>query len=273
MQTSGAEAGKVAAKAAGIMELCRWCVKAPRRNADSDLCAGCARCAQPDCGRTDGPFKVHAKAIYCDPHGTALFEAQSAAHDAADLEKRLKAAGFYPRHKDATLERLHADQRDVARRYLAEPSGTFIVSGTAGTGKTWTGVAIARELIRRGGTARWHSVPWMFASIRDWMAEKGGRNEFRLTDFVDDLLSYDHIVLDDLGAHRATDWAVETLYLVLERWELLDKPGGLIVTTNLDLETISATFGDRIASRLAKGCKIAPMEGVDRRVAAARRPA
>jgi DNA replication protein DnaC len=269
MQQSRVAMDSVKTKAAVAAMACRWCHKAPRRSPESELCTDCARCSKPECGSTDGRFTIIGEQLLCKDHAEEALEAKRAEHERRELAKKFEAAGFYARHKDVAYERLEPAQQTAADMYLGCPDCTIIYSGPAGTGKTWTSVAVAKRLIVRGHTVRWMSVPWMFASLRDWMAENG-RSEFKLTKYVDSLLAFDYVVLDDLGAHRATDWAVETLYLILERWENLNKQGGLIVTTNLTLEGISATFGDRIASRLAEGCRFIPMTGDDKRLRARR---
>jgi len=52
------------------------------------------------------------------------------------------------------------------------------------------------------------------------------------------------LVLDDLGAHNATGWAVEKLFQIIDYRYIRKLP--TVVTTNLDLEDLD----DRIRSRL-----------------------
>jgi hypothetical protein len=40
----------------------------------------------------------------------------------------------------------------------------------------------------------------------------------------------------------------------------------MIVTSNLDLEAISAEIDDRVASRLSEACEIIKLDGADHRV-------
>jgi DNA replication protein DnaC len=246
---------------------CGWC-KDQEVAPGQKLCPGCSPCAA-SCGAIypdKAPFRQAGRALYCTDCYPTAAEAAELARAAAEAARIAKAAGLSPAHRHVTLERLTPGQRETAARYMAIPAGNLLLTGAAGTGKTWTAVAILRGLMARSGASgRWLSMPWLFASIRDWMAE-GPRSTFRLTQYVDEVLNHDYVVLDDLGAHRATDWAIETLYLILHRWELLDKPGGLIVTTNLELSGISDAFGDRIASRLAQGCQLVRMDGPDLRL-------
>lgn len=249
--------------------LCGWCRDRPATRGTPpklcDTCGVCAACSAPYPERVPA-LKSVGKQLYCEacePQAKYEFETR---RETQEIEKITKAAGLMPAHRKVSLACLRENQRAAAIQYLEQPYGNLMLVGESGTGKTWTAVAILRELMKRSGAAgRWLSVPWLFASIRDWMADEHA-SRFKLTQYVDSLLNHDYIVLDDLGAHRATDWAIETMYLVLHRWELLEKPGGLIVTTNLSLEEISKAFGDRIASRLAHCCRLVKLEGQDLRL-------
>jgi DNA replication protein DnaC len=183
------------------------------------------------------------------------------------LESRLKDAGFYKAHWAALIETLNGGQNKIASEYLASPRGNLFLTGASGCGKTWLSVAIIRRLIVGGFAAKFISLPWMFAMLRDSIAKEGGG--FALTRYIEKLLSYDYLLLDDLGANRATDWAVETLYLILDQWEANDKPG-LIITSNLALDEVSRLFSDRIASRISRGAQIIHVTEKDRRAAVKR---
>jgi DNA replication protein DnaC len=59
-----------------------------------------------------------------------------------------------------------------------------------------------------------------------------------------------HLVLDDLGRERQTEWVQETLYLVLNaRYE---HGRATTITTNLDLDSLRRRIGEPILDRLAE---------------------
>jgi DNA replication protein DnaC len=60
------------------------------------------------------------------------------------------------------------------------------------------------------------------------------------------------LVLDDLGAEKATDWVRDRLYLIVNRRYENSKP--LIVTTNCDDVELRDRVGPRIVSRLYEMC-------------------
>lgn len=239
------------------MRSCDLCFKNPRRNDTSRLCVECFKCT--GCGASDAPtlFQSHAglMCVKCiEP-----IRAESAKRGAA---KRIENAGFYKAHEKISFDLLDDRQKKVANSYLNLPVGNMIINGSSGSGKTWTAIATTKRLIEGGASAKYLSVPWMFAFIRDCI---GHDKNFQITEYVNSLLDYDYIVLDDLGAHRATDWAIETLYLILDQWESHEKKG-LICTTNLGMDEIAKTFSDRIASRLAASCRLIKLDGDDKRL-------
>ena len=239
---------------------CAFCGKNPPRMLSS-LCETCAVCVT--CGTKESPSYLRASVgLLCvECNDKAKAKAQEV-KDKWEADARIAAAGFYKAHEKVSFDVLDSRQKSVATQYLAIPFGSLIINGTSGSGKTWTAVAVAKKLMERGSTAKYLSVPWMFAFIRDCTFHD---KNFQITEYVQSLLNYDYIVLDDLGAHRATDWAIETLYLILDQWEANEKKG-IICTTNLSMDEIAKAFSDRIASRLAASCKLIKLDGDDKRI-------
>ncbi len=71
------------------------------------------------------------------------------------------------------------------------------------------------------------------------------------------------VVLDDLGAERPTDWAIEqTFVLVNSRYEAM-RP--TVITSNLSLEDLAETLGPRVVDRLTDMVRVVPLNGKSRR--------
>ena len=70
-----------------------------------------------------------------------------------------------------------------------------------------------------------------------------------------DILNYvkqcDLLIIDDLGIESVKPFVKEKLFNLIDTRYRTDKP--MIVTSNLTLEEIKVTFGDRVADRL-RGC-------------------
>lgn len=74
------------------------------------------------------------------------------------------------------------------------------------------------------------------------------------------------LLIDDLGVGRDTEFAVTTIYEIIDgRYQA--KSGGLIVTSNLSLDALAQKLGDdRIPSRLAQMCRVFSLTGKDHRL-------
>lgn len=77
------------------------------------------------------------------------------------------------------------------------------------------------------------------------------------------------LALDDVGAERPTDWAVETLTTLLDARTAEGLP--TVVTSNYSLGRLRDLWGGvagaRVASRLAGACERIEVDGPDRRIA------
>lgn len=141
-------------------------------------------------------------------------------------------------------------------------SANLILMGPVGTGKSHAALAAAREWLARRydelrGTSdpvfQVHQVVELLDAMRPGGDDQVGARAARAR----------LLLLDDLGAERATEWAGERLYgLVNRRW--LD---GLatIVTTNVPAPDLTGALGDRVLSRLAGGATVLRLTGPDRR--------
>lgn len=72
------------------------------------------------------------------------------------------------------------------------------------------------------------------------------------------------IMLDDIGAEKATEWVEEFIYLVVNKRYENEHP--MIFTSNLPLSQLAEKIGDRTVSRIKEMCHIIKLDGEDRRL-------
>lgn len=132
--------------------------------------------------------------------------------------------------------------------------------GSCGTGKTHLACMVAqRAIIDLALRAEYIQPGRLLRRVRG----KTGDEE---QEEIDRLAKLDVLVLDDLGAEKDTEYAVQILYEVIDG-RVMSYKNGLVVTSNLSLPELAKKFGDdRLPSRLAGLCKVVEITGNDWRL-------
>lgn len=107
---------------------------------------------------------------------------------------------------------------------MQEHNSGLLLWGNTGTGKTYAAACIANYLIDCGTPAMVTSFPRILNA--GWDKQE----------IIDQMHYYPLVVIDDLDVERSTEYAMETVYMVIDERYKAKKP--LIVTTNLTLEEL-----------------------------------
>jgi DNA replication protein DnaC len=127
--------------------------------------------------------------------------------------------------------------------------------GPAGTGKTHLAVLIAQE----SENVKFVKIPKLLLSLKANFDGKGYENE----QIIERLSKIPVLILDDLGAEKATEWVAETLYILIDERYGNMKP--TIITSNYSLSELSERLGDRIVSRIMEMCRVIEIKTSDKR--------
>lgn len=139
----------------------------------------------------------------------------------------------------------------------------LLLWGNTGNGKTYAAAAIANALIDRGIPALVTSFPKILSAVTGLFA--GERAEY-----IDSLANYKLLVIDDLGAERQSEFALEIVYSVIDARYKSGLP--LIITTNLSVQELRGCTDmqyRRIYDRVLEMCVPLNVTGESRRKAAA----
>lgn len=169
-----------------------------------------------------------------------------------------------PVYGDPTLHKLRTGDRrhpavdativDRLEAWAENPTGNLVIVGPVGTGKTFAAWATLRRVFGHDTDVYGVGAVDMFDMLRP-----GGDD-----DLSNRLRDVGVLFIDDLGAHRESEWVDERLYaLINHRWEQ-QRP--VVLTANVpDVGGLKDLIGERAYSRLTGGATVVAMYGADRR--------
>ncbi|MEU7179493.1 MULTISPECIES: ATP-binding protein [Streptomyces] len=179
------------------------------------------------------------------------------------------SAGMPPRYQAAVADhpQVLAWARAVAEVAVAPSPGarrqvttgpSLLMAGVVGAGKTHQAYGAVRRLVQSGVGVRWRATTAadLYADLRP---RPGVDSERELAAVGRCPL----LIIDDLGAAKASEWVEEVTYRLINRRYNHMLP--TLITTNLAIKDLRAYLGDRVTSRLAQMTTRVEFEPVDRR--------
>ena len=167
--------------------------------------------------------------------------------------------------------------RGYAREFPAGKKAGILLMGEPGTGKTHLAVAAFRALLAKGFEGRFFDYQNLLDRIRSGYDEASNSSD---KEAYREAMDTDILLLDDLGAHRVTDWVEDTVTSIITY--RCNNRKALIATTNLidgdagytthektgtgkiDYRTtLTERIGPRARSRLFEMCRIIKMPLVE----------
>lgn len=150
------------------------------------------------------------------------------------------------------------DGYDAVVKYAAITSGTLVLYGTYGTGKTHLLAALCNELIRQQMPCLFVAAPKLFETIQEHIS----RGE-PWVHIVQRAITTQFLVIDDIGKAKLSDHRKEVYFAIIDERTKAGKP--IAISMNGDLKDLHKFVGGACASRLSIK-RIAPkMAGEDYR--------
>ncbi len=134
----------------------------------------------------------------------------------------------------------------------------LLLMGNAGTGKTFVSSCIANRALERGKTVFYQTAFKLFETFE---SAKFKRDDDEASDVVKYVYDVDLLIIDDLGTEFVTQFTAASLFDIINTRIISGK--STIISTNLDFETLSEMYSQRIASRFIGEYKILQTFGED----------
>lgn len=195
----------------------------------------CGNCHTPKQYRVNLMGEIRVIGCLCDCRNKKM-EEEKARQMAAEERIRvdsLRVAGIADKSlRNCRFENANKSQAiEQCRRYanrwneVRENNIGLLLWGDTGGGKTFAAACIANRLIDKG-------IPTLITSFPRILAAKYSDRD----DLLYKISKFPALVIDDLGAERGTEAALEVVYAVIDERYKSGKP--LIVTTNLPIDKI-----------------------------------
>lgn len=211
----------------------------------------------------EAPVKVP---VMCDCKQREVEAEKAELQKFTDMEvvQRLRKESLIsPEFESATFSNFREDRENaynlkLCRRYaerfnvMMEKNQGLIFYGNVGTGKTFAAACIANHLLARGVPVVMTSFIKLLSAMQTFGTDK--------EKLIADLNRAHLLIIDDLGAERETDFALENVYNIIDsRWRA-KRP--LILTTNLTIKEIREPVNTRYARIYDRLSNMYPLEFV-----------
>lgn len=186
----------------------------------------------------------------------------------AEIRDRIREANLPQRFLRLRLAELdESEARTKALVYaenfkqLSREGKGLLVAGPTGTGKTQLVVSLAVDLIERHIFSpvrpKFTTCFKLLELHKDAMRDEAAQHELNL------ILSSQLVIVDDVGAHRLSDFDFAVLNAFVDQRYAEMRP--VVLTTNLSKADLKECIGERSVSRLSEMCETIVLTGGDRR--------
>lgn len=152
--------------------------------------------------------------------------------------------GVSPR---ANMERNFDVCRDFARQF-SRGSGSLLLSGGTGLGKTFLSACIAREVSDHGFSVVYDTAAHVFQQFESGKFGRDNPYEEDPDREIDRYLKCDLLIMDDLGTEMLTSFVQSAFYRIVN--DRLLSRRKTVLSTNLPPEEIGRRYGEAVRSRI-----------------------
>lgn len=172
---------------------------------------------------------------------------------------------LYPDSPKGSSPRAHMSNvftscKEYAAGFSCESPSLFMI-GHTGLGKTHLSLAIAGEVTGRGFGVVYTPIQKLMDKLEASKFSYAAEAKERYAADIENVLTCDLLVLDDLGSEFVTQFSASALYNIVNTRLVETRP--TIISTNLDPADIENKYSPRMLSRLMGGYRALKFTGKD----------
>ena len=139
----------------------------------------------------------------------------------------------------------------------------LLFSGSTGLGKTFLSNCIAKEILLKKKTVLYQTAPIMLDNLADF---RFGKSDFK--EVYDNIINVDLLIIDDLGTESLNSIKIAELFNIINARLLYNnnKVKKTIISTNMNMNYLFDTYGERIFSRFVGYYNVCRFFGEDIRM-------
>ncbi len=177
-----------------------------------------------------------------------------------DYYSDVKENGISPKDKVKNLYNDLLEYVENFEKIKNESHNSIMLTGKTGVGKTHLSESVGNALIKNGYTVLYQTANNIFSKLVEY---KFGDIK-RYNDYIDNIINVDLLIIDDLGTESVNGPRIEEMFTIINERMIRNNP--IIISTNLSIQDIINTYGDRILSRIAGNSRMYKIDGEDIRV-------
>lgn len=134
--------------------------------------------------------------------------------------------------------------------------------GNPGLGKTFLCNSIAKDLLDKGKSVLYKTVPDLIDAMRKYKFDFD--NEESNMPYLNEIYNCDLLIMDDLGTELFTQFSNQVIYNILNKRIINSKK--MVISTNLSVVDFQSTYSERIFSRIIGNFEACKFLGEDIRL-------
>lgn len=177
-----------------------------------------------------------------------------------DYYSEEKKNGISPKEKVTNLYNDLIEYVENFEKIKNESHNSIMLTGKPGVGKTHLSEAVGNALIKNGYTVLYQTANNIFSKLVEY---KFGEAK-KYNDYIENIITVDLLIIDDLGIESINAPRIEEMFTIINERMIRNNP--IIISTNLSIQDIINTYGDRIISRISGNSRMYKIDGEDIRV-------